>query len=305
MATVAWSGDGRGKNLMAGREAEAMNFYQQGMGDSAIGRAMSLGRRTIETWRKKNGLPLQTAILEYRLPTMPPKKNGGGKFITDERAAQAVHMVAKGMTDAEIGAELGCCSDTILQWRRANNIPRNDVTRRNGSMPFIRGEREDRARKLKDQGKYDWEIAKALGCTVQTVASWRKRKGIERAPYRYFTMTNPTMRDPLYSRVTQAVGRRFAPDIVEEAVSDIVLAVLSGEIAESDIERVAAKRMNRAVGQWANRYGPASLDEDRNGEGWTRYTSIADPAQEDEFRIIELIALAERLGIDAQAVLAS
>jgi hypothetical protein len=235
----------------------------------------------------------------------------------------------KGLADTRIAKELGCSRTTVRHWRKQHDLPSNferGACQGYSNLKIV-GEVEERARTLYGKKLGDPAISEKLGCTPAQVRGWRHRNGLApnipwrgpRVPSGYkrgkstsddgergFTLphrANPAWRNPLWARAAKAVGSKISRDLVEESISDIVLAVLEGRMAEGDIETQARKVSNRAIETWASKFGHASLDAARGDEGWSLYDLIPDDDQVSSLRYLNLKALAEKMGIDVAAVL--
>lgn len=67
-------------------------------------------------------------------------------------------------------------------------------------------------------------------------------------------------RDALFAKCSAAIPRAMAQDIRDDAVTELYLAVLEGEVAENEIREKAGKFVNATYSTWASRFGPRSLD---------------------------------------------
>jgi hypothetical protein len=104
---------------------------------------------------------------------------------------------------------------------------------------------------LWERSRRDPEFAKIFSNAVETV--WIKRRRDTEIRNRHKVaerkrtasvsfgeqLRTSLLADDLYGRVNRAVNRRIDPDAREDIVSDIVEAVLSGEVHYDEIERVA------------------------------------------------------------------
>ena len=115
----------------------------------------------------------------------------------------------------------------------------------------------------------------------------------------------PACSDPLYRRINNAIKNRVASDVKEDIISDIMVMLYSGQIAEADITgALINKQISRGITQYANNYGPASLDTligEYGEETWVE--CIEDSEQEDTLRLLALKNLAVRVGVDPEAAL--
>lgn len=216
-----------------------------------------------------------------------------------------------GKSDREIAEAVGVGRRTIANWRQGQDLPCKS-SRAAQAKPGDIIRQSSKIKAMVQQGLDDRQIAKRIACNRNTILDFRQTYGIAavgiggRKPgYSTDGRINPVMFNELYRTVSAAVDRGIATDVAEEAIGDVLVDVLSGAVSRSDL-RVAAKlRRKQAVSSWANRWGARSLDEDRNGEGWTLYAQLPDRAAESDFRVIELSALASRMGLDPAAIIAS
>ena len=124
----------------------------------------------------------------------------------------------------------------------------------------------------------DFSIARERGMQRTTVFQWRKRHGL-RANFKGGGHRNQRVApgvDTVARRVRRAVGRSLPLDIAEDAVADLLLAILAGEVPLDRIEAEARKYGNRVLDRFASRYGPRSIDETIAGT--------------DDLRMVDLIA---------------
>lgn len=250
------------------------------------------------------------------------------RLISGEKAERALALYRAGTPDLRIAAELGVSRMTLRKWRKREALPTLYSRGNHASLPraprqrpkIISGEVEAKAESLYRKGATDRAIAAGLGCCHATVVLWRLERGHtpnvrpwDGGPGRAQMQTpkprqraaNPTWRNALWARAAGALRRcKLAPDIVEEAVSDIVVAVISGAMPEADIEARANSFANAACGAWASKFGPESLDCERGAEGWRYYDFIPCEEQSESIRFVGLKVLAERLGLDVPAILA-
>jgi hypothetical protein len=95
----------------------------------------------------------------------------------------------------------------------------------------------------------------------------------------------------LFAKCDAAFPANIEASIREDAVAELYLAVIEGEVAESDIKAKAGRYLNATYAAWANRFGPASLDAVLSADDdRTRGEFIEDEttlAMLDEFEIGE------------------
>jgi len=215
--------------------------------------------------------------------------------------SQALVLYRAKTSDTCIAGRLGVSRSAVQAWRQRNNLP---GPRGTSKKRIICGAIEALAIRLYDCGKSDEQIADAISrtqeCKQYTVKKWRHRTG--RLTKRPSADNNPLFSDPVYSRASAAVGA-LAPDIRADMISDIYVAVLSGELAVDAIETHARTVTNRTLGMWTSKFGPISLDEVRADDGWNLHEAIPDRRATEAFRVVELSALAARLGMNVPAIL--
>jgi hypothetical protein len=78
-------------------------------------------------------------------------------------------------------------------------------------------------------------------------------------------------------RIRKAVGRALAPDVIEDIVADMMVAVLEGSLPLAEIEAEARRYGNRVLERFASKFGPRSLDQEiGDGEGFTLLDTLVD-----------------------------
>lgn len=97
----------------------------------------------------------------------PKRKPGTYSFDADK--LRQLH--GQGLTDKEIGAEMGVSPKTAGTWRRSLGLPTNTPAR-------VSQLDEDRVRKLYEEGNSDDAIGRICGCSHQTIRNWRRREGL-------------------------------------------------------------------------------------------------------------------------------
>ena len=183
-----------------------------------------------------------------------------------------------GISDRAIAEALGAKKNTITVWRIKRGLPahdRPDVYRRHSPEQAA-------ARLLLYQlGWGDYHIAREQKVVKSTVRQWRvARKLPANFPSHIREKYNPrpTFAD-LVVRIRRAVGRALPPDIVEDTVMDITLALLDGTISVAEIEKRARKYGNKVIDSYASKYGPRSLDATIAGtEEFTLMDTLVDEA---------------------------
>lgn len=242
---------------------------------------------------------LRRARNDAGIPRKQPKNGRGGDHrgkLTVARDYQGSYDL--GGTDREIGERIGATENMVYHWRTTRGLPSRHVWKE-AAFPA-----------LYSRGLSDDAIAARAGCGATNVRRWRKKLGLETkgvgrgggqggaGPVSFI------WRSDLYRRVSAAISPYLAPDVRDDAISDLIVAVLSGDIAEAEVEARARKFASRAVAQWASRFGALSLDEDRDGEGWTRYAGLPCERATSAHRIVELSILARRMGLNPSEIMA-
>lgn len=164
-----------------------------------------------------------------------------------------------GMTDAQLAKAEGSSTPTIRQWRRGRGLKPNSP----GKGGNLSKEAHIQRNLFYRLGWSDRHIAREMGVEKSSVRGWRVqhslpanfRQGVHEAQN-----PRPSMSD-VVRRVRRAIGRALPRDIADDAVSDLLVAILAGEIELTDIERDARKFGNRVLGDFASKFGARSIDE--------------------------------------------
>lgn len=237
-------------------------LYAQGLNDSQIGRQIGATRLAVAAWRKKHGLKSNR-----KYDRLSPEA---------ERARMALYLAGK--NDREISRIEGSDRCVVGQWRRRNNLPTH-----NPQFVMLSVEETAARTLLYRMGRSDCHIARAVGVHFSCIRRWRVRKGFPANPdlrIRGIRCRRLHYIDTLKDRICRAVGRHLSRDIADDAVSDLYLAVLSGALDIDDVEKQARRFANRVIKQFANPYGPRSLNEQlANAEGLTRADFLTDDSQ--------------------------
>lgn len=125
-------------------------WYRMGLSDRYIAEKTNLQEYKVRAWREKN--KLQSNFLKKR------------EF--DEK--KAMKLYEQGLTDVEIGKELGRSTTTIYNWRTRAGLNANRVTTR------LQKEKQELRVKLYREGAPDRQIADETGTTLSTVRAWRQ-----------------------------------------------------------------------------------------------------------------------------------
>jgi len=149
-------------------------------------------------------------------------------------------------------------------------------------------DRRARAFVLYADGLCDYEIAKDLGVRKTQIWEWRhalflpaigksRRKHMAKPKPKQLGQPISPMSNPLYAHIVASIGRGMAPDLVDDAVSDIWLALAEGRLSPQRISAEAGKFRNRVIKSYASKFGPRSLDEDiGDGDGFRMLDLLKD-----------------------------
>lgn len=196
-----------------------------------------------------------------------------GRLSASEEQARLA-MYWSGRTDREIATRFGIRPNSITVWRRARRLP--PVKSRTSRL----SPEQNAGRMLLYQlGWSDRHIGREQRIDRATVRDWRRSRGL---PANFPPSVHekfhprPAITD-LVKRVRQTVGRSLPPDIAEEAVSDLCVALLAGEISLDHLAQEARKFGNRVLERFANRYLTRSVDQElSSGEGYTLLDTLKD-----------------------------
>jgi transposase len=209
--------------------------------------------------------------------TPPSIKRSSGAPTVRLTPAATAHRLAlheKGMNDQEIGEAVGVGRSDIREWRRRQGLS----VHRSPNAKHTPAQRAARML-LYSLGWSDRQIAREQHLCYTTVTQWRTRLGLvpNGGPTfrRRSRIKKYNARNCVLTAIKRAVGRALPPDIADDAVADLCLAVLDGTIPIDQIEAEARKFGNRVLSQFASKFGPRSLDEELGDD--------------DGFRMIDLV----------------
>lgn len=283
----------------AAKMAERRRLYDLGLSDRQVAARQGLDCSTILGWRKRQGLPPRKAhtVLPW-----------------EEEKRLALYKLR--WSDGKIAKECGCHPTSIYEWRKSRNLPAHvgdaalTLGRKGPKGKIVNPARHAKMLELYHARCSDAEVARQVGIFSQSVYAWRKRNGLPRIagkklqaasrPKAARTPFNPMQQSSLFRRISRALGRGLAPDILADAAAEMLLALADGSLSEDQIEAQASRYRNKTIGAYASQWGPASLDEDRGrGEDeFSLYELIEDEGQLDAMHRIDLEVLAERMGIE-------
>lgn len=269
--------------LTAEQSANRLALYQNGLNDHEIAAEQGVDSTAICGWRKRRGLPAN----------LPP---GRGRPIDAALKRQCIVMLERNISPTTIARELSIGYSSVSRWRTELLIRRPELRQTSpGPRPVPRHPsgraysrfhpaRRRRAFELYAEGLCDIEIARELVVHRSQVSEWRgalflPANSPPRQPRPKRRAIGPAITpfsNPLYAQIAEAVGRKIAPDLKDDVISDMWLAIAEGRLSEEQVAEVAARYRSKTIGLYASRFGPRSLDEDIGGEG-------------DGFRMIDLI----------------
>ncbi|WP_426263008.1 hypothetical protein [Sphingomonas sp. PWP1-2] len=239
---------------------DRMKLYEAGKNDVEIALAVGVSRPAIFQWRKCRGL--------LAIPC-----TYGNAHLSAERRAARQQAYDEGLNDREIGERVGQKGLRVGEWRKANNLPSS--VERFPNRP--RGQTAEKIaeltarRALYDKRMTDNQIAKMTGRSVGGISNWRAKHHLPRNPEpppHAYVRTDPTLQ-----RIRRAIGRMVAPDIADDAASDMYVALLTGDVQPHEIERRARTFAFRSLRQFADRWGNRSLDM---AVGWEGNRTLLD-----------------------------
>lgn len=201
------------------------------------------------------------------------QRGAGAPTLDPQREADRLAGYRAGLNDRQIASAEGRDSSTIRLWRLARGLPAN----RRGFAPLTV---EQRARRMLyyQLGWSDGRIAREEGVTEPSVFVWRRRMGLPAngSPGGVPQVIGIGL-EAVMARIRRAVGRGLPADIADDAVANLMLAIMDGTLSINAIEASARKFGNRVLDQFASKYGPRSLDKELgDDEGFTLLDTLVD-----------------------------
>jgi len=192
---------------------------------------------------------------------------------------RAKELYALGETDGAIGRALHVGQDSVTRWRQRNNLPPNA---RGYARAKLDAAQRRQIRHLLKDGASRKQISDRLGVGKSSVSMVRKTVS-DKGSMRQCGMTVLNQRrvavknaDQLYKRIILAVGRKGDAANAGDAVNDIYLAVMEGHLRPDQIESAAPRYVSRVTRQFANSFGPRSLDEEIGEDGFSMLDILED-----------------------------
>ena len=135
-------------------------LHAEGLWDNEIARRMRISAPTVKRWRKALGLS-QNAFDRTSRIWDPVYVDGG----------RARELYDAGLSDWDIGLELGVDVGQVLRWRRGEGLTPNHPNNLAAGL-------EDELRVRYEKGLNDYDVANELGISPETVRQWRLREGL-------------------------------------------------------------------------------------------------------------------------------
>lgn len=276
------------------REQAWRDSYAQGLNDVQIAAAVGVQQRTILKWRQRRGLPAN--ILHG---SGKPNEPGAAEAYAKMKR-RCVALLERGVGALMIAREMQVPVQRLDCWRTIMLRERPELRRRTtANLPrpqwpsgrrysAMRPERRARAFLLYADGRNDGDIALDLGVNRQQIWEWRRALSLPaiKAPPRGSAAKGKLKRpgppispmsNTLYAYLVAAVGRGVAPDLIDDAVSDLWLAIEEGRLTVDEVASQAGRYRNKVVATYASRFGPRSLDEEiGDGDGFRMIDLIRD-----------------------------
>lgn len=280
---------------------EALRHAMHDAGYSDYQIAKEIGRTcpTIQKWRTSRGLPAH-----FR-PGTNTKKRPETVAMTPELAVRCQRLLRRGISARLIARETGVSIKTLEKWRTEMLAERPDLRLKSRTklavrrMPngraysAFRQPRRGQAFLLYADDLNDAQIAEALGVYPAQVCQWRhalylpanaQQGGISGRPgtgqrKRAKPLSAPItpMANPMHAAIVGSLAKWAAPDLRDDMASEMWLALLEGRISADQIPAAAGGICNQVARDFANRFGPRSLDEDlSDGEGFKLLDLIQD-----------------------------
>ncbi len=285
----------RGRDQITAEQAQLrQERYDAGDSDPAIAKASGISANSILDWRQRNNLP-------SNLPRCRSRRCAASvAVVTPELKRRAEALLERGIGARTIAREMSASLKSVERWRTAMLRERPEL-RRTGTAQRrpphhpngrkyskMQPGRRTRAFVLYADGLDDNEIARDLGVYRTQIWEWRHalflpaigkswRKHMARPKAKPLGQPISPMSNPLYAHIVASIGRGMAPDLVDDAVSDIWLALAEGRLSPQRISAEAGKFRNRVIKSYASKFGPRSLDEDiGDGDGFRMLDLLKD-----------------------------
>lgn len=278
---------------------ERLALYQAGLSDPEIACREGVRTKSIEKWRKVRGLTSNFP------PARTTRADPSLAFVTPDLKRRCLALLERGIGARVIAREMAASLKTIESWRtimirerpelrRPSTAPRKLRSHPSGKKySKMRQDRRARAFVLYADGWNDQQIAHDLGLYTQQIWKWRnalflppvekpqRKHAAKRRPKPSAPAITP-MANPLYAHIFQSVGQSIAPDLRDDVVSEMWLAVAEGRLSPDQIPRQAARFRNQTMANYASRFGLRSLDEEiGDGDGYRMIDMLKDEGSSD------------------------
>lgn len=269
------------------QKSELRVLHAEGMTDPEIGRLLGYPTKTICYQRRRLGL-------------LPNAVQGGRRASSDKVAAwpdlkrRCIALLRRGVGSRLIARESGASVKSLERWR-TEMLRENPALRRPGTgrpnpphrasgRPYsaLRSDRRARAFALYADGLNDREIANAMGLNTPQVWEWRKalvlppveRRTKQRPPKHGRSPAITPLSNRLYRHIAEAVGGGLAPDIRDDVISEVWLRLQEGGLSADRVAAEASECRKRVLREFANPFGPRSLDEKIGDEDGLRMIDL-------------------------------
>lgn len=264
-------------------EARRRELYDKGFNDREIARDRGVDLTTIAYWRRQRGLSTKHPY------GFNKRRNPKTAEMTAELKSTSFALLQKGVSARTISRTFGLAEKTLDHYRtlilqqhpelrRTTKGRRNKIVFPSGrAYSKMRLDRRRQAFILYAKGASDGAIAEQIGVDRRAISEWRHAFQLvanfipgQNATSRASTKTKQKRRplptpispfsNPTYARIANAVGRSLAPDMRDDAISELMLALLEGRVDEDGLDRAATTFRNRVMRDCADKRF-RSLDE--------------------------------------------
>ncbi|WP_327751686.1 helix-turn-helix domain-containing protein [Sphingobium sp. SJ10-10] len=184
-------------------------------------------------------------------------------------------LYEQGLNDCQIARRIGVDKSAVRQWRKRNGLAPNLPSSAPGEVDLI-----PMRKLLFDLGWGVARVARHQGVSKASVSTWKARQRLNTGGPQH---SSNSSRDDgnelrrLQRRIIKAVGGRLPFDIAADAAASLMLDVIEGKVPVQQIERVARRYGNKALGEYADAFKSQSLDVDvRGAEGLRPIDMLVD-----------------------------
>lgn len=251
---------------------QRLQVYARGLTDKASAEIIGIDRSSFMMWRKKNGLAAHNLsgghgrVKEGNMRGGPVKK-------------QIIAMLRRNVSVRLIAREMKIAINTLHRWRAAvlEEEPhlrqaygtKKSVARAASGRAYskLRIDRRRRAFLLWADGLNDRQIADEMDLKIQQIFNWRKAMHLAVNPRVKTVKVKPQpakpitpMTNPLFRTIAAAIGWGMAPDLRDDAISEVCLELAEGTITEAEIASAAKRLRKRVFDAYADTRKRVSLD---------------------------------------------